>query len=112
MKLVKMLDQEGTALVSDPINLSILTKLVTNELSITDLSTELNQPHLKIWRKMQKLLKANLVELTQTKKVGNIEKKITRQPPPPSRLTIPLPKTQRPYSAKAYEIYSDIQKEW
>jgi len=59
MKLIKFLDQKGTSLVSDPLNQTILKKLVASEQSISDLSIDLKQPTLKLWRRMQRLLAAN-----------------------------------------------------
>jgi hypothetical protein len=111
MKLVKFLDTEGSTLVSDPINQSILNVLVRTELSISELSKKLDIPTLKLWRRMQKLAKANLVEVTRMEKVGNIEKKLYR-----TTATWFAPqqyfdfKPKDPNLQEAFEIYSDIQK--
>lgn len=112
MKLVKFLDQKGTLLVSDPLNQAILKNLVLSEYSISELAAKLNLPTLKLWRRMQKLLKANLVELARRKNVGNIEKKMYR-----ATATGYIPQQQyfefKPKDAnlqEAFEIYSDIQK--
>jgi hypothetical protein len=111
MKLIKFLDQKGTALVSDPLNLSILKNLVRSEHSISELSVKLDLPTLKLWRRMQKLLKANLVELTNTEKVGNLEKKLYR-----AVATNYVPQQYFDFKPKdanlqeALEIYSEIQK--
>ena len=111
MKLIKFLDQKGTTLVSEPLNQTILKTLVTQERSVSDLSKELNQPTLKVWRKMQMLQRANLIEQTRTEKVGNIEKKLYR-----ATATRYVPQQFlefRPKDAnlqEAFEIYSDIQK--
>ena len=75
---MKMLDQEGTNLLSGPTNQTILRELVTSERSISELAAQFNLPTLNLWRRMQKLLKANMVELTRTQKVGNLEKKLYR----------------------------------
>ncbi len=112
MKTVKLLDQEGTALIYDALNQAILNKLVADEHSISELSAELNQPPLKLWRRMQKLAKANLVELAQTKKVGNLEKKMYRSTAvwfTPHQYFSITPKN--PDLKEAFEIYSGIQKE-
>jgi hypothetical protein len=111
MKLVKFLDTEGSTLVSDPINQSILNNLVRTELSISDLSKKLNIPTLKLWRRMQKLAKANIVEVSKTEKVGNIEKKLYRTTATwftPQQYFDFKPKDQN--LQEAFEIYSDIQK--
>lgn len=112
MKIVKVLDQEGTTLVSDPINQIILRELVLSENSVSNIAKKLNLPFLKIWRKIQKLLKANLVEQTRTEKVGNIEKKLYR-----ATATWFTPQQYFNFSPKnrvlkeAFGIYSEIQKE-
>jgi hypothetical protein len=111
MKLVKLLDQEGNTLVSDPTNQIILKNLVSAEHSISELAATLNLPTLKVWRKMQKLAKANLVEVSRTEKVGNIERKLYR-----ATATWYAPqqffdfKPKDPSLKAAFDIYSDIQK--
>jgi hypothetical protein len=112
MKTVKLLDQEGTSLIYDALNQAILLKLVAEEHSISELSAELSQPPLKLWRRMQKLAKANLVELTQTKKVGNLEKKMYRATAvwftPYQYFNL---KPKDPNLKEAFDIYSEMQKE-
>jgi hypothetical protein len=112
MKVVKILDQKGTILVSDAINQTILRKLVLSECSISGLSKKLNIPTLKLWRKMQKLMEANLVELSRTEKVGNLEKKFYRASAT-TYIQKPLfelePKDT--YLHDAFDIYLGIQKE-
>lgn len=111
MKLIKLLDQESATIVTDPINQAILKELVKSEHSVSDLAPKLSLPTLKLWRRMQKLLKANLIELTKTEKVGNIEKKLYR-----ATATWYAPqqyfdfKPKDPNLKVAYEIYSNIQK--
>lgn len=111
MKLVKLLDQEGNTLVSDPFNQSILKELVNKEQSISELAEKLEMPTLKLWRRMQKLLKAELVELVAVEKVGNLEKKLYR-----STATWFASKQffdfqpKNPDLKAAFEIYSGIQK--
>ena len=111
MKLLKLLDQQSATLVSDPINQAILKELVKSEHSVSDLAPTLNLPTLKLWRRIQKLVKANLVELTRTEKIGNIEKKLYR-----ATATWFAPqqyfdfKPKDPNLKEAFEIYSDIQK--
>ncbi len=111
MKLVKILDQEGTKIVSDPFNQVILKELVDKQQSISELSEKLNMPTLKLWRRIQKLLKADLIELVETQKVGNLERKLYR-----STATWFAPQQYFNYQPKdatlkaAFEIYNDIQK--
>jgi hypothetical protein len=112
MKLLKLLDQEGNKIVSDPFNQAILKELVEKEQSVSDLSQKLNIPTLKLWRRMQKLLKTDLVELVGTQKIGNLEKKLYR-----STATWFAPQQYFDFQPKnpdlkaALEIYSDIQKQ-
>ncbi|NLE04037.1 MAG: hypothetical protein GX638_04435 [Crenarchaeota archaeon] len=112
MKLIKLLDQEGTTLVSDAINQNILRILVSSESSVSELSRTLNIPTLKLWRRIQKLLQENLIELTSTQKVGNLEKKLYR-----ATATQYIPYQYFNYQPKdanlkkAYKIYFEIQKQ-
>ena len=111
MKLTKMLDQDGTKLASDPTNQIILQELVKSEHSISELAIQLNLPILNLWRRIQKLLKSNMIELTRTQKVGNLEKKLYRATATlytPKQYFIFTPKDPR--LREAFEIYSDIQK--
>ncbi len=110
MKLVKVLDQNGITLATDRINQTILRELVTSERATSDLAVQLNLPTLNIWRRMQKLQKANLIEQTATQKVGNIEKKLYRSTAAwfaPQQLFNFKPKD--PSLKVAFEIYSNIQ---
>jgi hypothetical protein len=110
MKLVKLLDKESEKLVADPTNQVILKELVTAQHPISELSAQINIPTLKLWRRIQKLQKANLVEVTSTQKVGNLEKKFYR-----STATWYAPqqyfnfKPKNPNLKEAYEIYTNIQ---
>jgi DNA-binding transcriptional ArsR family regulator len=111
MKLTMILDQEGTKIASDPTNQTILQELVKKEHSISELATQINLPALNLWRRIQKLLKANMVELTRIQKVGNLEKKFYR-----ATATLYTPKQyftlnpKDPRLKEAFEIYSDIQR--
>jgi len=111
MKLVKMLDNKDSNLISDPVNQEILKELVAAEHSPSEIAKKLNLPTLKIWRRFQKLCKAKMIEQTKTKRVGNIEKKLYR-----ATATWYTPHQYFSLSPKdsvlqeAYIIYSDIQK--
>ncbi|MCW4005752.1 MAG: winged helix-turn-helix domain-containing protein [Candidatus Bathyarchaeota archaeon] len=112
MKLIKLLDQEGTKIVADSINQSILQNLVTSDCSVSELSRTLNIPTLKLWRRIQKLQKANLIEVTKTTKVRNFEQKHYR-----ATATQYIPCQHFNYQPKdpnlkaASEIYAKIQKQ-
>jgi len=111
MKLIKVLDKQGSTLVADPVNQNILRELVTAEHSVSDLAQKLNLPTLNVWRRIQKLQKANLIELTVAKKTGNLEKKFYR-----STATYFAPEQyfnftpKNPKLAEGFAIYSEIQK--
>lgn len=111
MKLIKLLDQEGSNLVSDPTNQNILRELVTAQHSTAELAQKLNLPTLNIWRRIQKLQKAKLIELTATQKVGNLEKKLYR-----STSTYFAPQQYFNFTPKdpslneAFKIYNEIQR--
>ncbi len=110
MKLVKVLDQTGANLVTDPTNQIILKELVYQQQSISDLAAKLNLPILKLWRRIQKLAKANLVEQTGMEKNGNLEKKLYR-----ATATYFAPqqffnfKPKDPNLKEAFAVYSEIQ---
>jgi len=111
MKVAKLLDAKATTLISDPLNQTILKNLVDSEYSVSELAAKLELPTLKLWRRMQQLLKASLVELSSSKKVGNLEKKLYRATATwyvPHQYFEFKPKDQNLQAA--YSIYSDIQK--
>lgn len=113
MKMVKILDSKEIILVSDALNQIVLQKLVTAPYSVAELSRELNIPVLKIWRRMQGLMKAKLVEVSGVEKVGNLEKKFYRA----TALRYDLaqqffePKLNDPNLRAALGIYAKIQNE-
>ncbi len=110
MKLIRMLDQQSASLVTDTVNQIILKELVNKQQSISELSEKLEVPTLKLWRRVQKLQKAGLVEQTGTEKKNNLEIKLYR-----STATYFAPqqffnfKPKDPDLKAAFEIYSEIQ---
>ena len=113
MKMVKILDAKSTVLVSDALNQIVLQKLVASELSITELSRELNVPVLKLWRRIQRLMAAKLVEVSGAEKVGNLEKKLYRATALKYDLPIQFfePKLNDSTLEAAFGIYAKIQNE-
>ncbi len=110
MKLVKALDQKTMPIAMDSINQIILKELVNQDLAVSDLATKLNLPTLNIWRRIQKLIKTELIEQTQTQKVGNIEKKLYRAIAAwyaPQQIFNYKPKD--PTLKEAFDIYQNIQ---
>jgi len=110
MKLLKVLDQKNSSLVTDSTNQLILRELVTQDLAVSDIAKKLNLATLTVWRRMQKLQKAELVEQTATQKVGNIEKKLYRSTAawyaPQQYFNF---KPKNPALAEAFDIYQNIQ---
>lgn len=110
MKLVKVLDPQTSNLVNDSLNQTILRELVTKPFSTSDLASKLKVPKLSIWRRIQKLQKADLIELADTQKVGNLEKKLYRAVAAwytPQQLFNFKPKDVN--LKEAFEIYQGIQ---
>jgi DNA-binding Lrp family transcriptional regulator len=110
MKLLRVLDTPGTTLLYDLRNQMILKELVESESSVTELAGKLNIPVVTLWKRMQKLLAADLVELSRVKRSGNLEKKMYRATAAryvPAQLLNFKPKDRR--LQEASEIYSQIQ---
>jgi DNA-binding Lrp family transcriptional regulator len=78
MKVIRVLDQPETKLLTDLLNQMILRELVVSERSVTGLAKKLNSSTLKLWRRMQKLESAGLIEVSRVKRSGNIETKLYR----------------------------------
>ena len=113
MKMIKILDAKGMVLISDALNQMILEKLVKSQCSVTQLSRELNIPTLKIWRRIERLQKSRLVEVTSFNKIGNLEQKLYRATA--LRYELPSqfsePKLNNPNLMEAFKIYTKIQNE-
>lgn len=113
MKMLKILDAKGIILISDALNQLIIQKLVTSQYSITELARELNISPLKLWRRMQRLTAAKLVEVSGVVKVGNLEKKLYRATS--LKYDVPqafvMPKLTDSNLKAALGLYSEIQSE-
>lgn len=110
MKLAQVLDAHGTSLASDTKNQLILKELVMSERSITELASRLNIPTVTLWKRMQKLLAANMVEVSAVKKSGNLEVKMYRAAAArylPAELLALRPSDG--LLLKAFEVYSKTQ---
>jgi DNA-binding Lrp family transcriptional regulator len=81
--------------------------------SISDLSRQLNIPTLKLWRRIQQLQRAKLVELVGVEKVGNLEKKFYRVTALKYDLPAQFfaPKLNDSNLKASFEKYSGIQNE-
>lgn len=113
MKIVRLLDQEETKAVSDLLNQTILRELVGSELSISSLAKRLEVPVLKVWRRVQRLESLRLVEVSRTRKSGNIETKLYRASAvrfvPNDFLSF---KPRDPRLLEAFAIFSEFQGEY
>jgi DNA-binding Lrp family transcriptional regulator len=110
MKLVRLLDAPATALLYDLHNQIMLKELVEAECSVGELAERLNIPMVTVWKRMQKLLSANLVELSGIKKTGNLERKMYRATAArfiPAQLLTFKPKNR--HLQEALEIFARIQ---
>ena len=111
MKLLRMLDGDETVLVSEVKNQLILKELVFSQYSVRELAGRVRMPEVTLWKHLQKLLAAGLVEVSEVKKVGNLEKKLYRAAAAnfiPAQFTNPRPKDPR--LLEAFETYSQIQQ--
>ena len=111
MKMLKILDAKETVIVADALNQLILQKLAMSPYSITGLSKEINIPALKLWRRIQRLMKARLVEVSRVEKVGNLEKKLYRATALRYDVSQKFfgPKISDSDLGAAFEIYAKIQ---
>ena len=78
MKRLIIVSENQARLLNDQINLKIIKNLVERELSVSELSREVGIPVLKIWRRVQALIKEGLIEQTRSEHVANLEKKMYR----------------------------------
>jgi len=62
----------------DKINLEIIKTLIRSEMSVTALSQKFNIPLATMWRKIKKLEKEGLIEVTKKEKIRNLEVKYYR----------------------------------
>ncbi len=78
MKTVIIMDDRASELLLDGLNQRVVRELVFSEYGIAELSRKLNVPPLKIWRRIQKLVDAKVVEVARVDTIRNLEKKIYR----------------------------------
>ncbi|MEM0117286.1 MAG: winged helix-turn-helix domain-containing protein [Conexivisphaerales archaeon] len=76
MKRVLLLDEKGSRLLYDPLNIKILRILIQSEMSASEVSRKVSIPVVRGWRRLERLREAGIVEVRRIVKVGNIEKKI------------------------------------
>ncbi|MGH9920420.1 MAG: winged helix-turn-helix domain-containing protein [Nitrososphaerales archaeon] len=100
-----------TALVSDMKNQLMMKELVVSEYSVTELANKLNIPTVTLWKRMQRLLSAGMIEVSRIRKSGNLETKLYRATAAryiPAELLDIKPRNKR--LSEAFEVYSEIQK--
>ena len=111
MKLVRMLDDRETLIVLDAKNQVILRELVWSEYPVSELARKVRIPEVTLWKHMQILFKAGLVEVSRVKRAGNLEKKYYRATAAnyvPSQFMRFRPKDPR--LLDAFEVSSQIQQ--
>lgn len=111
MKLLRMLDGPQTALLSEVKNQMILRELVFGEYSVSELARRAKIPEVTLWKHVQKLLAAGLIEVSRVKKAGNLEAKLYRATAAnfiPAQFMSVRP--QDPRLLEAFEVYSQIQQ--
>jgi DNA-binding Lrp family transcriptional regulator len=97
-------------LLYDLHNQMIMNELVQSERSVSELARRLKIPMVTLWKRMQKLLAAELVEVSSTKRSGSLEKKMYRATAAryiPAQLLDFKPKDR--LLSEASEIYLQIQ---
>lgn len=111
MKLLQILDGPQTALVSEVKNQRILRELVFGECSVSQLARRIKIPEVTVWKHVQKLCAARLIEVSSVKKSANLETKLYRATAAnfiPAQFMSVRPKDPR--LLEAFEVYSQIQQ--
>ena len=78
MQRFLILNEDQAKLVLDNINFKILELLVSEELNATSLSEKLKVPLPTIWRRLSKLEKYGLIEVTKIERKRNFKTKYYR----------------------------------
>ncbi|MBB5254412.1 ArsR/SmtB family transcription factor [Sulfurisphaera ohwakuensis] len=78
MQRLMILNKEQGSLLLDPINIEIVKLLIHNSLNPSQVSEKLKIPLTTIWRRLRKLEKYGLIEVTRTEKRGNFNVKFYR----------------------------------
>lgn len=78
MKRIMVVDGRTSAILQDPLNQRILRQLVASELSVKKISRILDEPSLKIWRRIRSLKGKGLVEEAGVLRVRNLDVKLYR----------------------------------
>jgi len=110
MKTIMVLGDRASELLLDSLNQKIVRELVFSEYAIAELSRKLNIPPLKTWRRIQKLVEANVVEVARVDVIQNLEKKIYRATATrfvPTQVLDLKPNDER--LGKAFKTYLEIQ---
>ena len=71
MKRVLFINKEQADLLLDPINVKIVELLINEELNPTQISEKAKIPISTVWRRLKKLEKAGIVEVTRAEKKRN-----------------------------------------
>jgi DNA-binding Lrp family transcriptional regulator len=111
MKTVVVLGDRASELLLDALNQRIVRELVFSEHSVTELSRRLNTSHLKVWRRVQKLVDVKVLEVVRIEVVRNLEKKVYRAAATNfvSKQLLDL-KPSDANLGNAFEVYLEIQR--
>jgi DNA-binding Lrp family transcriptional regulator len=112
MKIFMLLGDSASELLFDDLNSRIVRELLFSEYAVSELSRKLRVPQLKIWRRVQKLVDAKVLEVVRVEKAQNLEKKIYRAAAAKfvPRQFLDL-KPANKSLAKAFNTYLEIQRQ-
>lgn len=107
-----VVDGSASVLLQDPLNQRIIRQLVASELSVRKVSKMLDQPPLKVWRRIQSLRARGLVEESRVVHVRNLEVKMYRATAARYVLRGSMDYEPKGETLKqAYGLFSSIQSE-
>jgi DNA-binding Lrp family transcriptional regulator len=86
-------------------------ELVFSECAIAELSRKLSMPPLKIWRRIQKLVEAKIVESQGSRMRNTREEGLSREGHQLRPRTVSRPKTNNERLGKAFKTFLEVQRE-
>jgi sugar-specific transcriptional regulator TrmB len=111
MQRFLILNEDQAKLILDNINFKILELLVSKELNATSLSEKLKVPLPTIWRRLSKLEKYGLIEVTKIERKRNFKTKYYRAKALYYALPLNIPLHPKdPLARKVLEFLSSLKK--
>ena len=111
MQRFLILNEDQAKLILDNINFKILELLVSEELNATSLSEKLKVPLPTLWRRLSKLEKYGLIEVTRIERKRNFKTKYYRAKAVYFVLPLSIPLHPKdPIARKALEFLSVLKK--